>query len=267
MTQCLNNTVDAAQGSLEQVEQQLATARESLEGEGYRLNTLQMLLEITLAEQGRLESVSLEGLISTLSGTRAGKLDEKRHEVEGLQAEVEQCGEVIEQLTQLVANLEARRAELAEVEGDDPAADSPTSEAPENWIDTRDLERALEAGEPLVTYLNGLHGACTRVRGRSPLMSGGGALLDTAVQGLRNRAARHLSGHLAETLEQFCEQLERLAPGHGRLPEVAVLLPRLRHFANPASLASTLDIDTWAELEVMVRSVVDDLQEQLRRQS
>ncbi len=60
------------------VRRRLTEARDAVDRETGRLGTIELALELTQAEIDRLESVSATSLLSSLMGTRAGKLDAAR---------------------------------------------------------------------------------------------------------------------------------------------------------------------------------------------
>lgn len=252
-------------GSRTAVRQRLTEACDALAREADRLDTLQIAVELTQSELHRLESLSLAGLVSSLMGTKAAKLDARREELRSLEQEQKACAEAVKTLTQAVETL---NGELAAIADDAPPPASPPSVAGSGACAGRsahDLERALGAGESLLGELAGLFRACNRLRNGPNPFGGTGALLATAMSVCRDRAAGGLTGQVAQSVRHFRDQVSRLEPGPEFLPEVAVILPRLESYVDPAGLGRSEGVEAWAELEAVTRSIIDDLQNALRR--
>jgi hypothetical protein len=260
--------LQAQRAAREQVRQQLNTAQETLDHEAYRLGTIELALELTQSELDKLESLSMTGLVSSLLGTKAGKIDERRQELEELQREQQECEQAVESASRTVDQLKGRLAGFGAIEDEFRALCAAQTPEPTR-IDSRpgahDFERAVDAGKSLLNALSGTYKLVTKLRKGPRLLAPRGVLSLAAGQVWGNRTAGGVTGQIAGAVRHFCNQLGKLNLGSHCLPDVAVLLPQLEQFADPASLSARAGVDAWAELEVMTKSIVADLHEQLAR--
>ncbi len=249
-----------------QVRRQLIAAREELGREAYRLDTIEIQLEMAQSEIDKLESLSVAGVLSSLLGTKPGKIDARREEMEVLQREQQECERAIQTLTQSVEQIESELAGFAGIEAEFQEYSADQSNAPaDRPMSTHEVQRALDAAESLLNNVGGAFRMCNKFRNGPQLAAGQGALLSTAMQAWRDKKAGSMTGQLADAVQHLVEQLGRLKLGHDRLPDVFALMPRLEPFAKSSSLDSNASTDAWAELEAITRSIVADLQDELRR--
>jgi len=252
------------------IHQELAATQEHLDREVYRLDTLEITLDIVRSDIEELDSLSLAGIASALFGTKAGRLHAKQDELEKLEREHRECEATIESLTR---SLEKLRTQSAGFQGLDEeiqsraAAESAEPDSVAARPSLHDLQRTLDAGESLVRNIESNFRTCSGLRNRPSMFSSSKVpLMAGLARGARNSAAAGLAGQIAHAVQHFCTQLGKLPLGPNYLPEVCTLLPRLEQYANPSSLPThTAGIDNWAELETIARSIIDDLQEEIRR--
>ncbi len=256
----------------EQARRRLLAAREAHDREAYRLQAVEVTIEMIQKELSRLESASVTGLLSALTGSKAAKVDARREEIAALQEERESLVQAVETLRADVEQLHEALAAFGDIQEEavSPQA-APTTPADnagpvESGLDAHALEQALETGESLVQYLEGMSKACNRMRQRPSRLMPGGIVLAGALQVVRNRNANALTGQVGDAVAHFCRQLDRLNLSPERLPDILMLIPRLQQYTQSSSLSSSSGVDAWADLEAMVRSVVSDLQDELRRQ-
>src|SRR6185436_8391227 len=67
-----------------EVQQRFVMANEELDSEVYRFDMIVAELELAESELHKLESLSITGIVSSLFGTKPGKLDALREEIENL---------------------------------------------------------------------------------------------------------------------------------------------------------------------------------------
>lgn len=252
------------------VHQELIATQEQLDREVYRHDTIEITLDIVRSDFEELSSLSLAGITSALFGSRAGKLDAKRNELEKLEREQRECETAIEGLTRTVEELRTRLAGSQGLEEEVQqcvATDAAEAGSPSPRPSVHDLQRALDAGESLINNVESGFRTCSGLRNRASMFSSSHVPLIAAVaNSARHSAATGLTGQIANSVRHCCTQLAKLPLGPDYLPDVCTLLPRLEQYTDPASLPTgAAGIDAWAELETIARSIVDDLQEELRR--
>jgi len=275
--------LQAQLAACDELRQQLREARESLDRETYRLDTIEISLDLAQADIRELESLSLAGIMSSLLGTKAGRIDARREECETLEREHRECARAIETLKQQVAQRAAEIAGFAEPEAELQSltaasalpgeADAPSADAdapPAASGDPhRSIERALEAGESLLNHLDGMFRLCTRLRSGPSRCRGAGALVTAAMRAYKSNVASGVTAQIAGSARHFRNRLGELDLRSERPADAEILavLPQLARFADPAAPGLGNEVDSWAELEALTRGLVSDLQERLHHSS
>lgn len=251
----------------DQIKRQLSEAEDELNREAYRLEMADVAIELAECELDELQSLSMTSLISALMGTKAGRIDAKREEIEALRRDQQLCADAVAAAGGVVEQL---RAELTQYVGIPEAAESLEDEGQMARTDgdgqgyTHELEQALEAGETLLSQLKGAYASCNRLRSSDPF-GPKGALIKLAVSTWKGSIANQLTGQVGNSVAYFVKQLQRLPLGPDYLPDVCTMLAQLEPFTSAAGLSAKAGSDAWVELEVVTRSIISDLEDQLRK--
>jgi hypothetical protein len=259
-----------------ELRRQLSDARDALNAEVYRSDMADVSLR--MAEEGiaRLESLTLAGIMSSLFGNKAGRIDALRQKCEELQRELQERARTIETLQQQVEQI-GQQIETMGDPGPDPSVrrvprsgqirpgDCSAAEPPSKAVAAdvvRRLERAIDAGESVLGQLSGAYGVCSRLRSSQNSRGHGGALLAAVLQSGRNNTADYLTTQIAESVEHFCSQLAQLGLDPENPPDAEILsdFTQLQRFADSGCGALGGNVDAWAELEILTRGLMSDLQ-------
>jgi hypothetical protein len=248
----------------DELQQKLAEVQQALGRETYRLDTLEVRFDLTQEEIRALESLTPAGILASISGTKAGKLDAFREECRKLENEHRECVQAVEVLTQQVAQITGELAGFEEVQAEYQALC--TTEAPVEQNDIRLLDRAIDAAESLVSHVTGSYKITNRLRS-GPTLLQCGAILRTATQAWGGKLAGDVTGQIAGSVSHFCEQVRQLGLNLGidSDREILAACSQLERFTDPSSLGAGAEADAWAELEAVARGVLSDLQERRSR--
>ena len=254
--------IQAQFATRDQLQRELTEAQEALNREAYRLETTELRFEMAQEEIRALESLTPAGILSSILGTKASKIDACREECQNLEREHRECVQAVETLQQQVERLTGELSGFAEVEVEFQAlsAADPGAEAD----DLRRFERAIEAGESLLNQLSGTYKLCSRLR-NGPNMLRCGAVLTAATRVWGSRVAGGVAGQVAGSVRHFCKKLAELElnPESGSDAEILAASSQLERFTDPTCLGADAQADGWAELEALTRGLVSDLQERL----
>lgn len=251
----------------DQVCRELITAQEALDRETYRLNTIELDLDIIQSELEKLESPSAASFMASLLGTKADKIAVRREALEDLKRDREECEQGVQNLAKAADAIRAQLAEFPDVEEDEPQPTDQTNEpaTPGQHPSAHDLRCALDAGQSVLNGLAGAYKLCNHLRKGPNMFGARGVLLSTAVQAFKNKTANTVAGQIAGTIRHFRDQLVRLNLSPDFLPDIFVLIPQIEAFVEASSLGRDAGVDAWAELEAMTRSIVGDLEEALAK--
>jgi hypothetical protein len=262
----------------DELRQQLSDAQDALNGEVYRLDVAEISLRMAEEEIDKLESLTLAGIMSSFFGNKAGQIDALREKCEELQRELQERARTIETLERQVEQIKQQTEALGHAEAEpqvrcvpgsgqvrpgDSHAEQGTSKAVAADAVHR-IERAIDAGELVLSHLSGAYGVCSRLRSGQRSGGRGGALLAAVLQSGRNRTADYLTSQIAESVEHFCNQLGQLGFDSENPADAEILsaISQLRRFADLGSGAlGGTNSDGWAELEILTRGLVSDLQD------
>jgi len=250
--------------SRDELRRTLADAREALDREVYRLDTIGIYLDQVREEIGQLESVSLTGLMSSLFGTKAGKLDACQERSQNLEREQRECAQEIETLREQVERLTEQLGGLADAAVKTrPNPDGKPGGGPDRRYP---IEQAIDAGESLVNHLGGMYGLCNRLR-HPTSMPRCGAILNAARDVWGNRVAGGVNRQIADSVRRFCDKRGQLQldPENPSDAEVLAARAQVERFADPASLGAAAEAEAWAELEAVASGLISDLRERLSR--
>jgi hypothetical protein len=286
MSQQTDKHIDQSQDRFvvrDRLQRQLVEAEDSLNREVYCLETAEISLRIAEEEIGKLESLGLSGLMASLTGTKEGRLDALRAKCEDLQREGRERARTVQTIEQQVAQIKQQIEALGAIE--EPSTRSPADGGGQGEIgdcaasgggfnaaggdDLDRLERAVEAGESLLSQLGGTYGLCNRLRSGPSSYGRGGALFSAVMQTCRSRAANTVTGQITDSVSHFCNQVSQLGldPEDAADAEVLAGCSQLQAFAEAGSGALDSKTEAWAELEILVRGLVSDLQESLARRA
>lgn len=241
----------------------MTEAQELLDREIYRLGTVELAIEMAQSELDKLESLTVSGVMASLLGTKAAKLDAGREDLDALRCEKRECEQAVEALTNNVAELKRRIEGFAKAEAEYRALVPPPPAA--GAASLHDVRRARDAGKTLLTSLGGMYGLCTRLRTGPKVFAPRGPVFSAVSDAWGKRTAGGVTGQIADAVSRFREQLGRLDLAADFLPDVCAMLPQLEPFSDPSSLNSEAGADAWVELETVTKSIVADLDEVLRR--
>jgi hypothetical protein len=241
----------------------LMEAQETLGRENYRLDTIEECFERLQGEIGKLESMSLTSIMSSLMGTKAEKIDSLREECQNLETEHRQCDEAVLSLKKQVDQLAAELASFAEVEAEYKTicANDPYN----NSEQIHRLEQAIETGSSLISLLSNAYGICNRLRKGPKMFDGCGALLSTVSHVGAEKAAGGVAEQIATSVRYFCTELSKLGldPENPSDAEMIGEWSQIDRFCDPATLGANANANDWAELETLAACLVTDLQERL----
>ncbi len=262
---------------LDQLRRELLEAQESLDREVYQLDLTETRLQMAEDEIRKLESLSLTGLVCSLFGDRVGRIDELREQCRALERQREEQNRSAESLQRQIEQLNGQVAELAEAEaqlqalcpsdagsahpgGTPDTAGRPPSVATDL---THRIELAIDAGESLLGLLNGSYRTCHNLRHGRGLPGRGGALLSAAMQACRDRNANTFTGQIAESVGYFCDRIAEISLNADEQAgaEILAAFTQLQRFADSGGTILGTQTEAWAELEILARGLVTDLQD------
>lgn len=274
-------------GCIEQLQEMLATRdqlkrelnekQELLDREIYQLETTEIRLRMVEEEIQGLESLTLAGVFSSITGSKIGKLDSLRAQTENLEQDYQTHSRNLEMIQQQIDTLNAQIKAMTGVEEElralcpnagftqELAGEGATSQglraAPAEQ--TQQIDWLIEAGESLLTQLNGMYSLCNNLRRNKGISGRTPALLAGAMQACRSRSANAVTGQLVESVRHFYDQVEalRLNPANRAEAEVLSTLSQIARFVNAGVGVLGSQTETWAELEVLIRTLVSDLRD------
>jgi len=282
MSQDTDNRMEQPQAqvaALDQLQRALLEAQESLDREIYQLDLTETRLQMAEDEIRKLESFTLTSLVCSLVGNRIGRIDELREQCRTLERQrqeqtraAEEFQQQVEQLNGQIAGLAGAEAQLralcpADTGSPHSSGSSETADEPRTVASdlTSRIERAIEAGESLLTHLDGSYRVCNGLK-RGPGAAGRtGALIAGAMQAYRDKNATSLTGQIAESVRRFCDQAAaiELTTEDRAGAEILAALSQIRRFADSGGTILGTESETWAELEILARGLVTDLQDML----
>jgi hypothetical protein len=261
--------LNARRAARDQLKERLTQARESLSQTEYRLDMTQTCIRLVEEEIRNLDSFSLAGVMSSLFGSKAGKIDACRRQCEDLQREQQQYEQAIPVLTKQVEQLTAELAGCADVAAEPPVPPPiPQAGLPATSHDARSrLQLAFNAAESLVNHLGGKFKLCSHLRSGPNPFNRCGPLIAAGVKAYKYSVASGVTTQIADSVRHLCDKVRQLElnPENPSDAELLAALARIENFADTSGSLLAGGSDAWAELEVLARGFASDLEERLSR--
>lgn len=238
---------------------QLSDAYDALARQVDQMDTIEARVAAAEESMRRLESLSMDGIMAAITGTKAAKLDRLREHCEALHQEYDISARALGPLQRAVASLAAQVAAMAparteQVNNDVHDHASATS-------DREQFERALETGQSLLNELTSAERSCSNIARRSNFLRAGGPLVAAAISVYRGKVASGLVSQTGRSVRHFCQEVSRLPwdPADSTDAETLRILAQLESCIDPEGATFKAGSEAWLEVEVFVRSIVDDL--------